>query len=370
LNRLRHSSQPFEKPFKTFGGIFDLDSAESRIQTLEASLATPGFWDDQDKAKVTVQELKRLKSVAEPWRAAWSELQTLEELNPLIDPEDAAARAEMKEALEALEKTAGQLEHRTLFQDEMDPNSAILSIAAGAGGTESCDWVSMLFRMYSRWAETKGFSAQVIDYLAGEEAGIKSATLIIRGDYAYGSLKSEAGVHRLVRISPFDANRRRHTSFAAVDVIPEISEELQVDLQEKDLRVDVYRASGPGGQGVNTTDSAVRVTHLPSGIVVQCQNERSQIKNKAFALKVLKARLHELERKKREEKVAAAHAQKQKIEWGSQIRSYVLQPYQMVKDHRTNTETGKTQEVLDGEALDLFLDAFLRWSAQRKAGKA
>jgi protein subunit release factor B len=207
---------------------------------------------------------------------------------------------------------------------------------------------------------------QVLDYLAGEEAGIKSVTMEIQGEYAYGLLQSETGVHRLVRISPFDSNKRRHTSFVAVDVIPEISEDIPIDIQEKDLRIDVYRAGGPGGQGVNTTDSPVRITHLPTGIVVQCQNERSQLKNKASAMKVLKARLHEAERRKREEAAAKHHAEKQKIEWGSQIRSYVLQPYQMVKDHRTDTETGKTQGVLDGEELDLFLDAFLRWKAQKK----
>ncbi len=258
------------------------------------------------------------------------------------------------------------LERRTLFQGEFDANTALLSIAAGAGGTESCDWASMLFRMYSRWAETKGFKRQVLDYLAGEEAGIKSVTMEIQGEYAYGLLQSETGVHRLVRISPFDSNKRRHTSFVAVDVIPEISEGISIDIQEKDLRIDVYRAGGPGGQGVNTTDSAVRITHLPTGIVVQCQNERSQLKNKASAMKVLKARLHEAERRKREEAAAKHHAEKQKIEWGSQIRSYVLQPYQMVKDHRTDRETGKTQGVLDGEELDLFLDAYLRWKAQKK----
>ena len=279
---------------------------------------------------------------------------------------DAASQAELQKSLAVLVQEAAMLERRTLFQGEFDANAALLSIAAGAGGTESCDWASMLFRMYSRWAETKGFKRQVLDYLAGEEAGIKSVTMEIQGEYAYGLLQSETGVHRLVRISPFDSNKRRHTSFVAVDVIPEISEGISIDIQEKDLRIDVYRAGGPGGQGVNTTDSAVRITHLPTGIVVQCQNERSQLKNKASAMKVLKARLHEAERRKREEAAAKHHAEKQKIEWGSQIRSYVLQPYQMVKDHRTDRETGKTQGVLDGEELDLFLDAYLRWKARKK----
>ncbi len=224
----------------------------------------------------------------------------------------------------------------------------------------------MLFRMYTRWSESKGFKVEMIDMLHGEEAGIKSVTVVIRGEYAYGLLQGENGVHRLVRISPFDSNKRRHTSFAAVDVIPELPDDIPIDIQEKDLRIDVYRSSGPGGQGVNTTDSSVRITHLPTGIVVQCQNERSQMKNKATAMKVLKARLYEVERRKREEELSKQYAEKQKIEWGSQIRSYVLQPYQMVKDHRTDTETGKTQAVLDGEELDLFLEAFLRFKAGKK----
>ncbi len=287
----------------------------------------------------------------------------------MTDAADEGACADLQRTLEALSKAAAFLERRTLFQAEADPNNAILSITAGAGGTESCDWVSMLFRMYNRWVESKGFKRQVLDYLVGEEAGIKSVTMEIQGDYAFGLLQGESGVHRLVRISPFDSNKRRHTSFAAVDVIPEIPEDIQIEVQEKDLRIDVYRASGPGGQGVNTTDSAVRITHLPTGIVVQCQNERSQHKNKAFAMKVLRARLYEMERKRREERMYKQYAQKQKIEWGSQIRSYVLQPYQMVKDHRTDAQTSKTQAVLNGEELDFFIDAYLRWKATQSSSR-
>jgi len=310
--------------------------------------------------------MKRLRLVVEPWKSACNELETLQELAPLLDAEDTAGQADFKKSLAALTKQIAFLERRTLFQGESDFNNAILSIAAGAGGTESCDWVSMLFRMYSRWVETKGFKAEVLDYLAGEEAGIKSVTMEIQGDYAFGLLQGESGVHRLVRISPFDSNKRRHTSFAAVDAIPVVPDDVPIDIPEKDLRIDVYRSSGPGGQGVNTTDSAVRITHLPTGIVVQCQNERSQHKNKASAMKVLRARIYEVERKRREEALAKQYAQKQKIEWGSQIRSYVLHPYQMVKDHRTDVETGKTQGVLDGEELDIFIEAFLRWKAQNK----
>ena len=257
---------------------------------------------------------------------------------------------------------------KTLFRGAHDRNAAILAVTAGAGGTESCDWVAMLVRMYQRWAQGKGFDVQVADSLAGEEAGIKSATLLIKGDYAYGQLKSERGVHRLVRLSPFDANKRRHTSFAAVDVVAEIEDAIDVRVEEKDLRIDVYRSSGPGGQSVNTTDSAVRITHVPTGIVVQCQNERSQLKNKQIAMKILRARLYEREFAKREAALAKEYSAKQKIEWGSQIRSYVLHPYQMVKDHRTEAQTGKALAVLDGEALDLFIEAYLRWKAGAKAG--
>ena len=312
--------------------------------------------------------MKRLKSVAEPWRVAWAEAETLSELSSLIGQNDSTGQADFQRSISRLAQEVGRLEHKTLFRGERDSSNAILSITAGAGGTESCNWVSMLFRMYTRWIESKGFKSQVLDYLAGEEAGIKSVTIEVQGEYTYGFLQGEAGVHRLVRISPFDSNKRRHTSFAAVDVIPVISDDIQVEIQEKDLRIDVYRAGGPGGQGVNTTDSAVRITHLPTGLVVQCQNERSQHKNKAFAMKVLRARLYELERKRREEEAAKSYSEKQKIEWGSQIRSYVLQPYQMVKDHRTDVETGKTQDVLNGE-IDLFLDAYLRWKVQRKKTK-
>jgi len=240
-----------------------------------------------------------------------------------------------------------------------DKNNAILSINAGAGGTESCDWVSMLLRMYSKWAAANKFEIQQIDFLAGEEAGIKNVTIIVKGPYAYGYLKSESGVHRLVRISPFDANRRRHTSFASVDVIPEISNDIKIDIKESDLRIDTYRAGGRGGQHVNVTDSAVRITHIPTKTVVQCQNERSQHKNKATAMKVLKARVYEVEREKKRKELEKQYAEKQRIEWGSQIRSYVMHPYSMVKDHRTSHQTSNVQAVMDGR-LDDFMEAYLK----------
>jgi len=240
-----------------------------------------------------------------------------------------------------------------------DKNNAILSINAGAGGMESCDWVSMLLRMYSKWAAANKFEIQQIDFLAGEEAGIKNVTIIVKGPYAYGYLKSESGVHRLVRISPFDANRRRHTSFASVDVIPEISNDIKIDIKESDLRIDTYRAGGRGGQHVNVTDSAVRITHIPTKTVVQCQNERSQHKNKATAMKVLKARVYEVEREKKRKELEKQYAEKQRIEWGSQIRSYVMHPYSMVKDHRTSHQTSNVQAVMDGR-LDDFMEAYLK----------
>lgn len=243
-----------------------------------------------------------------------------------------------------------------------------MSVNAGAGGTESCDWAAMLLRMYMKWAEGKGFEVSVIDQLPGEEAGIKNATLLVKGDYAYGFLKSETGVHRLVRISPFDSNKRRHTSFASVDVIPEVSDDIQVDIKEADLKIDTYRAGGAGGQHVNKTDSAVRITHLPSGIIVQCQNERSQFKNKQVAIKMLKARLYEQERMKKVRQIESAYESKKEIAWGSQIRSYVLHPYSMVKDHRTDCETSSAQSVLEGK-LDDFIEAYLKMLKGKPSGK-
>ncbi len=322
-------------------------------------MSVPGFWDDSQKANKVIQELKELKSKLEPWEESKKQYEELKGLAEIIEPTDESSIVQIQKELESLSKKIGGIEFKALFSGEHDRSSVILSINAGAGGTESCDWASMLFRMYTRWAQRKGYKVDVLDYLAGEEAGIKNVTILIKGDYAFGNLKSESGVHRLVRISPFDANKRRHTSFASVDVIPEIEEDIKIDIDEKDLRIDVYRASGPGGQGVNTTDSAVRITHIPTGIVVQCQNERSQLKNKHTALKVLKARLYEKKIEEQQEKLKSMYAEKQKIEWGSQIRSYVMHPYNMVKDHRTEFETAKVNQILDGE-LDEFIEAYIR----------
>jgi peptide chain release factor 2 len=285
-------------------------------------------------------------------------LEEIEVLLEIAEVEDGGESAEARERLAATEQKLTTLELARMFTDRDDPRNVILSINAGAGGTEAQDWAEMLLRMYLRWAERRGFSAEIVDILAGEEAGIKNVTCLIKGDYAYGNLKAEAGIHRLVRISPFDAGRRRHTSFASVFVYPETPDDVVIDIDEADLRIDTFRSSGAGGQHVNKTDSAVRITHLPTGIVVQCQNERSQHKNKATAMKILKARLYELEMSKRAEKMEEIHKGKKEIAWGNQIRSYILHPYRMVKDHRTGLDRGDTEAVLDGD-IDPFIESYL-----------
>ena len=329
-------------------------------------MADSHFWDDSTRANKVIQELKTLKSRCEPWLECKKECDSLKDLASICEG-DFKAINELDNYVSLLKERVERLELNSILSGEHDRNNAIIAIHAGAGGTESCDWVAMLLRMYMRWAESRGYGFETIDTLLGEEAGIKNVTAIIRGGYAYGYLKAEAGVHRLVRISPFDANKRRHTSFASFDAIPEIEEDIKIELNEKDLRIDVFRSSGPGGQSVNTTDSAVRITHIPTGIVVQCQNERSQLKNKNTALKVLKARLYEKERKEREEKLAKEYGEKKEIAWGSQIRSYVFHPYSMVKDHRTGVETGNVQAVMDGK-IDNFIEAYLKFTKIKGGG--
>jgi len=323
-------------------------------------MSEPNFWQNGQKANQVIARLKGLKSTVSPFQKALKEYHDLEELISILGTDDKDTIAEVEEELSVLTKHVDALEFKSLLSGKHDINNAILSINAGAGGTESCDWTSMLLRMYTRWAARVNYSVESVDILAGEEAGIKNVTIIIKGEWAYGYLKAERGVHRLVRISPFDANKRRHTSFASVDVIAEVTADMDINIEEKDIRVDVYRSSGPGGQSVNTTDSAVRITHIPTNVVVQCQNERSQIKNRATAMKILKARLYEKKQQEKREKMEKEHAAKQKIEWGSQIRSYVFHPYNMVKDHRTSEETSNTQAVMDGD-VDQFIQAFLKW---------
>ena len=323
-------------------------------------MSQAGFWDNQENSTKVVKQLKRLKAIIEPWDNTAKKYQDLSELADILKEEDHDLIPDLNHNTELLLQEIDNIEFKALLSGEFDNSSAILSINAGAGGTESCDWVGMLLRMYSRFAEEHNYKVRTTDLLPGEEAGVKNVTILIEGEYAYGYLKAERGVHRLVRISPFDANKRRHTSFASVDVLPEVEDDIDLKLEEKDLKIDVYRSKGAGGQSVNTTDSAVRITHIPTGIVAQCQNERSQFQNKNTALKILKARIYEFEKEKKEQQMLQQYGgQKKKIEWGSQIRSYVFHPYSMVKDHRTDYQTGDVGKVMDG-GLDEFIQAYLK----------
>jgi peptide chain release factor 2 len=333
---------------------------EEEAEQLEEASRAHDFWSDQELARGKMRRLSFLRGEIERWRGLERRMSEALELAALVDPEsDTVLVEELGGEAEELSTELDEAESRLLLAGEYDERDAILSIHAGAGGTESQDWAQMLQRMYVRWAERKGMKVEVVAAMPGEEAGLKSTTMTISGPFAYGLLRSERGVHRLVRISPFDASARRHTSFALVEVSPLIDEDVAVEIREEDLRVDVFRASGAGGQHVNKTSSAVRMTHLPSGIVVTCQNERSQAQNRMTALKILKARLVQIELEKREAEQARLKGQHVEAGWGNQIRSYVLQPYQMVKDHRTGYETGKTQAVLDGN-FDAFTEAYLK----------
>jgi peptide chain release factor 2 len=322
-------------------------------------MSEPGFWETNGGAQKILKEQASLLESISPWKQEKKELEEMEILIQLIEEQgDEKEAHELLEKIQKSEEAIGQMEFRRMLGGEHDSRNAIVSINAGAGGTEAQDWVEMLLRMYLRWSEKMGYRAEIIDILPGEEAGLKNVTFIVNGPYAYGYLKAEIGIHRLVRISPFDAGARRHTSFASVFVYPEVSDDIVIQIDEKDLRIDTFRSSGAGGQHVNKTDSAVRITHLPTGIVVQCQNERSQHKNKATALKILKARLYEKEMKEKEEKLEELHSGKKEIAWGSQIRSYVMHPYKMVKDHRTNKVIHDVERVMDGE-IDELMKAYL-----------
>lgn len=338
----------------------------NRIKELETEISNPDFWNDQNKAKKVMSELDALKNLCALWNDMNTRVKDLADLKELADLEnDESLLKDVEEGGKKLEKELSAFETKMKLSGEHDKNNAIMSIHSGAGGTESCDWAQMLVRMYSRWAEDKGFDIEVVDSLDGDEAGIKSITMIIKGEYAYGFLQSEIGVHRLVRISPFDSNKRRHTSFSSVDVIPEVDDNIDIIVEDKDIRLDTYRASGAGGQHINKTDSAVRITHLATGIVVQSQNDRSQIKNRATAMKLLKAKLYELEREKQRASYEKHYSEKGAIEWGSQIRSYVFMPYQLVKDNRTGYETSQVASVMDGE-IDDFIGAYLSWKLENK----
>ena len=332
-------------------------------------MVQPGFWDSQETANRTIQQLKELKRQVEPFQLREDELKSIQELLELVEDSDAEIFVQLRQELAEIDTRLDKMEIAMLLSGKEDHASAFLSIHAGAGGTESCDWASMLMRMYSRWAEDNDCRVETVDFLAGEEAGVKSVTLLIQGSYAYGRLKGENGVHRLVRISPFDSNKRRHTSFVSVEVLPEVDQDIDLEVKDDELRIDYYRAGGAGGQHVNKTDSAVRITHLSTNIVVQCQNERSQIKNRAMAMKMLKSKLYEREMEKRQAEADKLNAQKKKIEWGSQIRSYVMQPYSLIKDHRTGIETGNVQAVMDGKLVD-FIEGYLRWQVKLKSPAA
>ena len=329
------------------------------MEDISKMMAQPEFWERDGEGQQIAKERSSILEGITPWKQEQRELEEIEILLQLLEEQqDEAETEQLLKKVDQSEETIRQMEFRRMLGGENDPSNAIVSINAGAGGTEAQDWVEMLLRMYLRWCEKRGFKADIIDILTGEEAGLKNVTFTVTGPYAFGYLMAESGIHRLVRISPFDAGARRHTSFASVFVFPEVPENIVIAIDEKDLKVDTFRASGAGGQHVNKTDSAVRITHLPTGIVVQCQNERSQHKNKATALKLLRARLYERELKEKKEKLQTLHSAKKEIAWGSQIRSYVMHPYKMVKDHRTNKVIHDVDRVMDGE-LDEFIKAYL-----------
>jgi peptide chain release factor 2 len=355
---LRDRTAELEERLAELEAFFDVEGLREEAGELGDEMSRPGFWDDPEEARTVSARFSRVQGRIELLDGLRGTLSDSGELLELAE-EDGELLSEVEEELGRVERVLEEQEVARLFSGEYDDGDAILTINPGAGGVDSQDWAEMLARMYRRWAERRGFGLEVIEYTEGEEGGIKSATFTVSGEYAFGLLSAERGVHRLVRISPFDAGARRHTSFASVAVAPVVGEAVEVEVEEKDLKVDTYRASGAGGQHVNKTDSAVRITHLPTGIVAQCQNERSQHQNREVAMRVLRARLFELEREKREQEIAAQSGEKAEIEWGSQIRSYVLHPYKLVKDHRTGEETANVDRVLDGD-IDAFIYAYLK----------
>ncbi|MCH5258259.1 MAG: peptide chain release factor 2 [Lachnospiraceae bacterium] len=361
LDNMKSELLSYESPLAEVGIHFDLDNKSKRIEELEMEMQAPDFWDDPEKSNQKMRESKSLKDVVDTMNklsGQYDDILTLIEMG--YEDNDPAIIPDIEEELKQFKETFENIRISTLLSGEYDRNNAILKLNAGAGGTESCDWCSMLYRMYTRWAERKGFALEVIDYLDGDEAGIKSVTFQINGENAYGYLKSEKGVHRLVRISPFNAQGKRQTSFVSLDVMPDIEEDVDVEVRDEDIRIDTYRSSGAGGQHINKTSSAIRITHFPTGIVVTCQNERSQHMNKDKAMQMLKAKLYMLKQEENAEKLSDIRGDVKEIGWGNQIRSYVMQPYTMVKDHRTEEESGNVNAVMDG-AIDPFINAYLRW---------
>ncbi|MHA6724971.1 peptide chain release factor 2 [Macrococcoides caseolyticum] len=358
---IKNTLETLAEKIDSFRGSLDLEEKETNIKEYEEMMADPDFWNDGDKAQDIINKNNALKSVVQEFSTLEEGLENSEVLFEMYKEEtDEDTHQELIEQLNTLQQIANDFELKMLLSGEFDANNAILELHPGAGGTESQDWGEMLLRMYQRFTDKKGFKVETVDYLPGDEAGIKSVTLLIKGHNAYGYLKAEKGVHRLVRISPFDSSGRRHTSFVSCDVTPEFdNDNIEIEINTEDIKIDTYRASGAGGQHVNTTDSAVRITHQPTGIVVTCQNERSQIKNREQAMKMLKAKLYQKKIEEQEAELAAIRGEQKEIGWGSQIRSYVFHPYSMVKDHRTNAETGNTNAVMDGD-IDLFIDAYLK----------
>ncbi|WP_143156243.1 peptide chain release factor 2 [Caldanaerovirga acetigignens] len=368
LEELKSEIEALEPQIKEMRIYFEIDKIKVDIQKLEEKTLDPNFWDDQQEAQKILQNLNQLKETVEEFEALqknWEDLVELIELG--LESNDQEILDEIAREAEKFKNDFEKKRIRTLLRDKYDKNNAILSLHAGAGGTEAQDWVQMLFRMYTRWAEDKGYKVKVMDMLPGEEAGIKSVTALVEGPYAYGYLKAEQGVHRLVRISPFDAAGRRHTSFASVDVIPEIDDDIEIEIRQEDLKIETFRAGGAGGQYVNKTESAVRITHVPTGIVVSCQNERSQQSNKNAALKILKAKLFSLYMEEQQKKINELRGEQKEIAWGNQIRSYVFQPYRLVKDHRTGVEVGNVEAVMDGE-IDVFINAYLKMRSKDTPG--
>lgn len=361
LDQFKYTLSTFEEPLKELGASLNLEAKKERIAELQRYMEAADFWDDVDRSQKMTKELKNLQDTVKTFtdlEAQYEDIGMLIEMgNEENDPE---AVPVIEESLSEFSASFEQLRLSTLLNGEYDKNNAILRLNAGAGGTEACDWAGMLYRMYTRYAERKGFSVEVLDYLDGDEAGIKSVTIQVNGENAYGYLKSEKGVHRLVRISPFNAAGKRQTSFVSCDVMPDIEEDLDVEIKDDDIRIDTYRSSGAGGQHINKTSSAIRITHFPTGIVVTCQNERSQFQNKDKAMQMLKAKLYMLKQQENAEKLSGIRGDVKDIAWGNQIRSYVLQPYTMVKDHRTGQSSGNADAVLDG-GIDPFIGAYLRW---------
>ena len=366
LDQFKYTLSTYEKPLQEVRVALNLDAKMKKIDELDRTMEEPSFWEDADKAAKMVKEAKGLKDTVE----GFDKLQNqYEEIGLLIEmgyeENDPEIIPEIQEMLDEFVSELEALRLRTLLTGEYDSNNAILKLSAGAGGTEACDWCSMLYRMYCRWAERKGFSVEVLDFQDGDEAGIKWVTVQINGENAYGYMKSERGVHRLVRISPFNANGKRQTSFVSCDIMPDIEDDIEIEINMDDLRIDTYRASGAGGQHVNKTSSAIRITHLPTGVVVQCQNERSQFQNKDKAMQMLKAKLYLLKQEANAEKLSDIRGEVKDIAWGNQIRSYVLQPYKLVKDLRTSHEIANADGVLDG-GLDPFINAYLKWTNAKK----